>query len=178
VRHGICFHRRLSTHHADAAPHSAVAELGVVRRLRTRPVKRETNYLNTDLDLVAGQSLQALADALEARGVFPLHVDLRDDQQWYSTLETEEQFTQPEPNIAALLTAIEALDPQSRIQWAACAIREFNIGYDCGDEPWAFNHGLTVPTLARMAALGIALRITLYPAESAASKTSELTHDA
>jgi len=124
------------------------------------------------LDLVAQQSLKALAAAFEARGVFPLHVDLRDDQLWYSTLETEEQFTQPEPNIVALLTAIEALDPQSRNQWAACATREFYIGYDCGDEPWAFNHGLTAPTLARMAALGISLRITLYPAESAASKTS------
>jgi len=32
VRHGTCFHRRLSTHHAGAAPHSAVAELGVVSR--------------------------------------------------------------------------------------------------------------------------------------------------
>ena len=31
VRHGTCFHRRLSAHHAGAAPHSAVAELGVVR---------------------------------------------------------------------------------------------------------------------------------------------------
>jgi len=38
VRHGTCFHRRLSTHHAGAAPHSAVAELGVVRRFCTRPV--------------------------------------------------------------------------------------------------------------------------------------------
>ena len=32
MRHGTCFHRRLSAHHAGAAPHSAVAELGVVRR--------------------------------------------------------------------------------------------------------------------------------------------------
>ena len=32
MRHGTCFRRRLSTHHAGAAPHSAVAELGVVRR--------------------------------------------------------------------------------------------------------------------------------------------------
>jgi hypothetical protein len=134
-------------------------------------VKRETHYLNTDLDLVAGQSLQALAGALATRGMLPLHVDPRDDRHWYSTLETEEKFTQPEPNIVALLTAIEALDPQSHIQWAACAIREFNIGYDCGDEPRAFNHGLTAPTLARMAALGISLRITLYPAEGAASRT-------
>jgi len=28
VRHGTCFHRRLSAHRAGAAPHFAVAELG------------------------------------------------------------------------------------------------------------------------------------------------------
>ena len=32
VRHGTCFHRRLSAHHAGAAPATPVAELGVVRR--------------------------------------------------------------------------------------------------------------------------------------------------
>jgi translation elongation factor EF-Tu-like GTPase len=47
VRHGTCFHRRLAARHAGAAPHSAVAELGVVRRLRTRPVN--TNHLKTGL---------------------------------------------------------------------------------------------------------------------------------
>ena len=40
MRHGTCFHRRLSAHHAGAAPHSAVAELGVVRRRYTRCVQR------------------------------------------------------------------------------------------------------------------------------------------
>ena len=34
MRHGTCFRRRLATHRAGAAPHSAVAELGVVRRIR------------------------------------------------------------------------------------------------------------------------------------------------
>ena len=40
MRHGTCFRRRLSAHHAGAAPHSAVAELGVVRR-RSRTLKME-----------------------------------------------------------------------------------------------------------------------------------------
>jgi len=40
VRHGTCFRRRLSAHHAGAAPRSAVAELGFVRRHRASPVKQ------------------------------------------------------------------------------------------------------------------------------------------
>lgn len=140
-------------------------------------MKRETHYLNTDLDLVAERNLDALTAALQSQGVFPLHNEPRDDGHWYATLETEEQFDRPEPNITVMLTAIETLDQRSRELWSACTSREFNIGYDCGDEPWAFNHALTAPTLARIAALGISLRITLYPAETAASIPSESTHD-
>lgn len=76
----------------------------------------------------------------------------------------------------ALLSAIESLDGPTHELWSACTSREFNIGYDCGDEPWAFSHELTPETLARMAALGIALRITLYPAEAETSNLSELNH--
>ena len=35
MRHGTCFRPRLAARRAGAAPHTAVAELGVVRRLRT-----------------------------------------------------------------------------------------------------------------------------------------------
>ncbi len=37
VRHGTCFRRELSTYHAGAAPHFAVAEHGVVGVLRACP---------------------------------------------------------------------------------------------------------------------------------------------
>lgn len=77
-------------------------------------MKRETHYLNTDLDLVSAHNLEALAAAFDSRGAFPLHVDQSDDGLWYATLETDEQFSQPEPNIAAFLTAIEALDDSTR----------------------------------------------------------------
>ena len=67
--HGTCFHRRLSARHAGAAPHSAVAELGVVRRssrhARTQPymTNSETNvtsYLN------GSESLDVRASARKA----------------------------------------------------------------------------------------------------------------
>ena len=44
MRHGTCFRRRLSTRHAGAAPHSAVAELEVVRRCYPRPVNHTAKY--------------------------------------------------------------------------------------------------------------------------------------
>jgi len=128
-------------------------------------VTRKAEYLNTDLDLGSAQSLEALAGAFRSQGVVSLHVEQRDDGRWFATLETGEQFSEPEPNITAFLNVIEAFAGPLRESWLACDVRECNIGYDCGDEPWAFSHGLTAATLARMGALGISLRITLYPAE-------------
>ena len=95
--------------------------------------------------------------------MFALSAIQRDASSWDATLELEGSFAQPESNIDAILTAVESLPPDAMKIWSACTVREFNLGYACGDEPWAFTNQLTSPTLARMAALGASLRLTLYP---------------
>jgi hypothetical protein len=124
-------------------------------------------YLNTDLDLTSAGDLTALAAAFEARGMLPLHVTRGEDGLWYATFETGEQHEEPEPNIAALIAVVESLAEPQRAVWAGCARREFNIGYDCGGAPRAFDQGLSSELLGRVAAAGASLRITLYPPESA-----------
>jgi hypothetical protein len=120
-------------------------------------------YLNTDLDLISAEDLTVLAAAFEGGGVPPLHVTQGADGLWYATFETSAQFAEPEPNIAAILAIVESLARPLRSLWDECTRREFNIGYDCGDEPWAFNQGLPADLLGRMAAAGASLRVTLYP---------------
>lgn len=131
----------------------------------------EICYLNTDLDLTSAEDLAELAAALERGGVYPLHVTRGDDGLWYSILETNEQFQEPESSIAVMLAAIELLTPDLRLVWNRCSQRDFNIGYDCGDRPWAFNQGLSTDVLGRIAAAGATLRITLYPDREPANKT-------
>jgi hypothetical protein len=128
-------------------------------------------YLNTDLDLTSGDDLMALAAAFEAQGVPPLHVTHGEDGLWYATFETDEHHEQPEPNIAVMMAVIESLAEPLRTVWSGCTRRDFNIGYDCGSKPWAFNQGLSSQLLGRMAAVGASLRITLYP--PAREKTAE-----
>jgi hypothetical protein len=120
-------------------------------------------YLNTDLDLVAPISLAALVLHLQSGRVRPLLPTLGDDGNWYVTFETDDTFDDPDPNIAAMLSAIESATGDARTCWDACTTREFNVGYDCGDEPWAFTQGLSNETLRRMAECGATFRITLYP---------------
>lgn len=130
-------------------------------------------YCNTDLDISSPVDLALLVEEYVACGVYSLHPELRRGDHWFATLSTNEQYSEPESTISAMLDAIEAAPDQIKTIWNTCTLREFNIGYDCGDEPWAFNQGLSTATLRRMAALGATLRITLYPPDN--SNASDLT---
>lgn len=129
-------------------------------------------YLNTDLELTSAEDLSALTTEFEARGAFNLYQGRGDDGRWHATFEISSDVSphEPEQTIAALLDLVEALPGPLRAVWSRCEIREFNIGYDCGRRPWAFNQGLSNAILARLAAAGASLRITIYPEEPEAEQ--------
>lgn len=118
-------------------------------------------YLNTDLDLTCSVDPSPLATEIEGEGL-AVRVTRGDDGLFYVLCE-DSNDVEPEPNIRRLLNAIDRLSADARVIWANCSKREFNVGYDCGDEPWSFNQGLTNDTLRRMANCGASFRITLYP---------------
>lgn len=147
-----------------------------------------TSYRVTDLNLYSTEDLTALAAALEARGLYVGHRGLwLDDRereritgpQWFWRFQAggEEPCHEPEQEIAAMLLAVESLDAPLRSAWAACSLRVFDIAYDCGLEPFAFRQGLSAELLARLAAVGGTLRVTLYsdPETNPAERCA--THD-
>jgi hypothetical protein len=121
------------------------------------------HYLNSDLDVWSADDLTALAAAFETKGMYALHVTHGEDGQWWATFETSNSYEEPEQTIAMMLDAVESLDPALLTVWQRCTRREIDIGYDCGDEPWAFNQALSSQLLGRMASAGLLLRITIYP---------------
>ncbi len=62
-----------------------------------------------------------------------------------------------------LLDALDRLSPTAYDILRQCSKIEFNIGYNCGDEHWSFNQGLSHDTLRRIVMHGVSLRVTLYP---------------
>lgn len=121
------------------------------------------HYLNTDLDLTSGKDLTQLDVAMRAHRVESLHVTHCDDGLWRAIFETHNCEAEPEQSISQMLTAIESFDAKTRRIWSQCKLREFNIGYACGDDPWEFNQGLSSKLIARIAKSGASVRITLYP---------------
>jgi hypothetical protein len=126
-------------------------------------VDNRITYLNCDLVLQSPHDISTLAALFQNCDMKLLHVTHGDDTNWYATIEPDDFYDEPAKSIDALLTVIEALPQPLKNDWLNCSPREFNIGYDCGDEPWAFNQSLSTDLLGRMAKIGGTLRITLYP---------------
>lgn len=133
----------------------------------------QTHYLNTDLDLISSDDLTPLAAVFKSQGVFVLHLNRDENGLWHATLEVLGASSEPEAHIAAMVLVVESLADHHRSLWLSCTLREFNIGYDCGIEPWAFNQGLSSGLLGRMASIGASLRFTLYPQRGRASEGSQ-----
>lgn len=129
-----------------------------------RPAGGEIHYLNTDLNLESAADLTALAAALERAGVYGLHVGRDDDGRWRAHFEANEEHDGPEGHVAAMLAAVESLDPPLRAAWAGCTRRVFDMGYECGAEPRLFERDLSAELLARVVRAGASLRLTLYAA--------------
>jgi hypothetical protein len=119
-------------------------------------------YLNTDLDLGSTSDVTSLVARLEAQGMFVLHCQQEESGTWHARLETHVQHPAPEQNILAILDEIERLPEELREIWAGCSHRDFSLGYECGAQPRAVEHGLSSDTLGRIAAVGARLTITLY----------------
>ena len=120
-----------------------------------------TRYLNTDLDIASRSDLAALAAAFEAHGLLALHVARGEDGHWHGRFETAAQFGNPEDTIAAMLDVIEGLPAAARSEWDACTMREFNIGYACGDAR-LFENRLSHGLLSRIARAGASIGVSLY----------------
>jgi len=129
-------------------------------------MKAEIHYLNTDLELVSPHDLTELTRVLESAGLLNIYSFTDEKDEWRAGLESGGECRDPESTIGSLLDTIELLDPVFRQRWNGCTTRELNIGYECGDTPRSFEQGISSGTLARMVAMGLSLRTTLYPAAS------------
>lgn len=128
-----------------------------------------TQYRNTDLDVISDVDLTSLVVAMEALGADSLGMHRRDDGDWCAIFESGSDGD-PETSVVALLDIVAALDGVALDLWMNATRREFNVGYDCGEEPAAFGQSLRVGTVLRIADARASLRWTLYAPEHAGSR--------
>lgn len=120
-------------------------------------------YLNTDLDLRSAEDLTPLSAVLEACGLWEIHLKQQEDGSWFAIFSAGCGGAEADQSITALLAVIEALAPEDKAMWSRCTVKEFNLGYQCGTGPRPFTQGLSSEVVARIAAVGASMRITIYP---------------
>lgn len=104
------------------------------------PERKLITYLNTDLDIEVTSGLPMLSAALLACGkLYEVASSEGGDAPSRASFECSRDARTPEAAIAEMLDAIEQLDGAAGAVWQACSLKEFNIGYACGEEPRAFN---------------------------------------
>jgi hypothetical protein len=122
-------------------------------------------YFNTDLDISSEFDLNGLAAVFEAHGLFVLHVEGGSECGWRASFESV-QHGEPESGIGEMVNVIECVEGNGLTDWQKCALREFNLGYASGMGPKAFEQRLNNKLLHRIADVGAAIGITIYPLET------------
>lgn len=121
-------------------------------------------YLNTDLDLKSNVRFDSLAQFLRKAGMIELTYGLM-KKKWFGIYEVSTNQRNSEQTLRRFLKILERLSGDELKEWRGCNHKVFNIGFDCGNEPWAFSNSLSSDTLKRICALGAEIEITIYPEE-------------
>lgn len=125
----------------------------------------ERSFLNIDVDLRSPRPLDAMLDALGAQVLILAHHQEPDGS--FASIELADTPPAPEAIAARLCDLFEALEGEARAAWCSCTSRSFNLGFATWvSAPGARAHcqetSLSPATLARIAALGAGLTISVY----------------
>ena len=130
----------------------------------------EARYLNVDLVVESDTDLTAFVAFLESR-VFFLWKELTSD---FSTIGLETNLcntTGPEADMLELLDLIESLPSDLKSLWANSKKKVMDIGYECGSIETPINSFISARVVQRMAHLGCAINIRIYPSVELTEKS-------
>jgi len=121
-----------------------------------------SHFLNLDLVLKSPSDLSALITHM-GQGAFVLH-HVEHDREFLLVLEINTTES-PHPTTCTeqFLTLIESLPQPARALWNDCTSRTFSYGFEGGREFPALETTISTDLLLRIATLGAAIGITVYP---------------
>ncbi|WP_315813594.1 hypothetical protein [Bradyrhizobium sp. SZCCHNR2028] len=121
-----------------------------------------SHFLNLDLVLTSRADLTPLITHLD-QSIYVLHHQ-EHEQQFLLVLETNEtESPHPIACTEQFLTVIEALPEPARALWDSCTSRTFSYGFEGGREFPALDTTIPADLVLRIAMLGAAIGITVYP---------------
>ncbi len=128
-----------------------------------------TEYATTDFDLESNTPFDALHNEL-LKSCCVLHYTEWDDGTWRAIIEADDNEDYRDRDAAMdilfILKALNSLSTPAKAELDGCYLREFNIGFPCGDT-WAFAHQLSQAVVRAVADASCSIAVTLYPMRNA-----------
>jgi hypothetical protein len=124
------------------------------------PPPSEAQFLNVDLEVRGPADLQPLIDDL-GEDVVNLHAG-RVHDHYLATFEATVSGD-ADHRISYLCRLVDQLDPEARRIWDQASSKVFDIGYEAGAGPKSYESNLRPETIADVARVGAAIRVTVYP---------------
>lgn len=125
-------------------------------------MQKKTQYLNTDLELRSHEPLTTLCNEFEETCCTLNHIQA-DNGHWHATIESNlSENSCADLAIQVMLAVLPQLSAQAKRQWDNCYLREFDLGFECGDT-WAYPYALTAESVRLIAEANCSLSVTLYP---------------
>src|SRR5438046_4522932 len=112
----------------------------------------ETRFLNVDLEVSSAFELGWLVEEF-GEDVSNLYCG-RAQGHFLATFEAKHVFGDPDAVIGFFCSLVEALPDERRRAWTQSFLKIFNVGYDAGVEPSAYQSDLRPDTLAAVARIG------------------------
>ena len=123
-----------------------------------------TQFLNVDLEIETSEDFQPLIDDLGVN-VSVLYNGKREQGVNLACFEVACLHSERDADgiISSFCSLIENLSPESRQTWERSRSKKFDIGFESGTSPDTFQTEIRPDTLGRVAKLGAAVVVTIYP---------------
>ncbi len=132
---------------------------------RSRMTATDTEYANTDFDLMSSVPFETLHSELQ-KSCRVLHYTRGEDGNWHAIVEADHDADSRDrdaaTDILSIVEALNLLSKPAKEELAACNLREFNIGFHCWDS-WAYVHQVPPPVVRAVADASCSIAVTLYP---------------
>jgi hypothetical protein len=139
----------------------------------TMPVKEnvpDAQFLNVDLDVYSRSDLQPLVTGF-GKKVIALYVG-RESGRYSAHLELVGQRRTADSTIRAFCILIRTLPKTGRELWNAAKTREFSVGVQAGQQPFACDFRIEAQTVKTVAELGATIVLTVYGPERSKRRTA------
>jgi hypothetical protein len=126
----------------------------------------KTHFLNVDLELTSEQSLRPILTEVEKLGgKVDVLKQVKAGELNHLSLEVwpgSVSHNSADRTINAICRVVESLGEKGRVAWDRCRSRVFNIGYESGDRPSAYESALKTATIERVSRLKGSITVTIY----------------